>query len=77
MTTTASSSSFKQTFTMASNQRDHHAQIAIQKVQQEICNPTAMPAVSRGIAQVQSGQIITDLSIIYANCAVVQRLRKF
>lgn len=54
----------------------HHAQIAIQKVQQEIRNPTTMPAVCPGIVQVQSGQIITDLSIIYANCAVVQRLRK-
>ena len=55
----------------------HHAQIAIQKVQQEICNPTTMPAVCPGIMQAPSGQIITDLSIIYANCAVVQRLRKF
>lgn len=53
-----------------------HAQIAIQKVQQEICNPTTMPAVCPGIVQVQPGQIITDLSIIYSNCAVVQRLRK-
>ena len=54
-----------------------HAQISIQKVQQEICNPTAMPVVCPGIVQVPSGHIIADLSIIYANCAVVQRLRKF
>lgn len=54
----------------------HHAQIAIQKVMEQIedTNPAfGLP----GLAMVLQGQVICDLTITYANCQIVRRIRKF
>lgn len=54
----------------------HHAQIAIQKVQQEITNPQHFVAQCPFLAGLNGGYVICDLNIHYANCVVVQKLRK-
>ena len=51
-----------------------HAQ-AIQAVQEELQHPTRLAVNCPGIAGLPSGQVICDLSIQYANVAVVTRIR--
>jgi hypothetical protein len=55
----------------------HHAKIALQCVQQEIQNPTHLAQFVPGLIGLPSGQVICDLTIQYANAAVVTRIRKF
>ena len=54
----------------------HHAEIAIQRVMQEIENPDLAFALV-GLNMVASGNVICDMTIVYSNCVVVRRIRKF
>jgi hypothetical protein len=52
------------------------AKIAIQCVQQEIQNPIHLAQFVPGIVGLRSGQVICDLTIQYANAAIVTRIRR-
>lgn len=52
----------------------HHPKIAIQRVQQEMENPTIAGIVH--LRTVPSAQTICNLTIGYANCFVARRIRK-
>jgi hypothetical protein len=55
----------------------HHAKIACHAVMEEIQQPGRINAPFQGLNAVPSGQVICDLSLTFANCIVVVRLRKF
>jgi hypothetical protein len=55
----------------------HHAQIAIQAVQEEIQTAAIFNVQCPGIGAVPSGNTICDLTITYANVVIVTRIRKF
>lgn len=54
----------------------HHAQIAIQRVQQEIEFPQVFANVCTNLVQLPSGNVICDLTIGYANCHIIRRITK-
>ena len=55
----------------------HHAQIAIQAVQEEIQTAAIFNVQCPGIVALPSGNTICDLTITYANVVIVTRIRKF
>ena len=54
----------------------HHAKRAIQSVQAQIQNPTRFAAFCPGLCATPNGNVICDLTIMYANAAVVLRIHK-
>lgn len=54
----------------------HHAQIAIKRLQQEIEKPQVFIHVCSNLEQFPSGNVICDLTICYANCHIIRRIRK-
>jgi hypothetical protein len=57
--------------------RYHHSKIACYAVQEEIQRPHRTAAPLPGLHSLPSGQVICDLNLIFANCIVVIRIRKF
>lgn len=53
----------------------YHAQIALHRVQQEIEHPTVYAGVCPNLVALPVGNVICDLTITYANCAVQRRIR--
>jgi hypothetical protein len=56
--------------------RYNRAKIAIQAVQEELQTVALFSNQCPGIAAIQPGQIICDLTITYANVVIVTRIRK-
>ena len=54
----------------------HHTQIAINRVQQEIANPQVYANVCPNLVLVPPGNVVCDLTIGYANCHIMRRIRK-
>lgn len=54
----------------------HHAQIALQRVQQEIENPSIFAAQCPSILGIGPAQNLCDFQILYSNCVVARRLRR-
>ena len=54
----------------------HNAQIAINRLQQEIANPQVYANVCPNLVLVPPGNVICDLTIGYANCHIMRRIRK-
>ena len=58
------------------NMYQYHTQIAIQRVQHEIECPQVFANVCTNLVQLPSGNVICDLTICYANCHIIRRIRK-
>lgn len=54
----------------------HHAKRVIQSVQSQIQNPTRFAVFCPGLCATPNGSAICDLTIMYANAAVVLRIHK-
>mmetsp|Transcript_19866 Transcript_19866/g.28559 ORF Transcript_19866/g.28559 Transcript_19866/m.28559 type:complete len:174 (+) Transcript_19866:20-541(+) len=55
----------------------HHAKIACHAVHEEIQQPYRIAAAFPGLNSIVSGHVICDLSLFFANCVVVTRIRKY
>ena len=52
----------------------HHAQIALQKVQEEIEHPDRLTNNLPLLQGMDAARVICDFTIVYANCIIVRRL---
>eukprot|EP01031_Cornospumella_fuschlensis_P026465 gene26464-31985_t len=55
---------------------NYRGNISISQVRAEIQNPLRFPALCPAITALPGGQVLCDLSITYANCMIMDRLRR-